>query len=129
MVLTTGTTAWGDEPILPTDYDNLSDLVMLGRRARRLSVMFDWWFSESGLRGLQKAVYEWGTSIKGRYRVFDARVLAAINAALGDANSVYALNEPRGGSVVAEVSCVFDAGMFRLHGRTTFDVIFVYVSA
>ena len=86
MVLTSGTTAWRDEPIVPTNYDNLSDLVMLGRRARGAVVMFDWRFSEAGLRGLQKAVYEGGTPIKGRYRVFDARVLVAINAALGEVN-------------------------------------------
>ena len=31
MVLTSGTTAWRDGPIMPANYDNLSDLVMLGR--------------------------------------------------------------------------------------------------
>jgi hypothetical protein len=106
MVLTSGRTAWRDKPVVPADYENLAELVALARRAREAVVMFDWPFTELGLRALQRAVYEWGTPIRGRYRVFDARVLAAINAALAEPNSIYMLSEPKDDSVVAEVSCV-----------------------
>lgn len=39
--------------------------------------------------------FERASPVVGRYKCLDARVLAAINAALGDTNTVLVLNEPK----------------------------------
>src|SRR5262249_30446548 len=80
------------------------------------------------LKRLRRAVYEWGRRIsRGRFRSFDARMLAAINGALGDTDSADALTEPMNGQLSGcEISCVGDGGVFRLRGQAPFDVVFGY---
>jgi hypothetical protein len=130
MIVTTALTRWERESLTPSDYDDLRALVKLARKARGLPVTFDWAFTRAGLLGLQRAVFEWGTPVPGRYRVFDSRVLRAISGALGEQNSVFVLSEPaNAGPLVADVTCVAEEGLFRLRGRATFDLIFGYVSA
>lgn len=73
------TTRWRDQPIVPNDYEDVPALVKLARRARGLVVEFDWAFSRDDLQRLRRAVYEWGSGVRGAYRCFDARVPAAIN--------------------------------------------------
>src|SRR5262249_56627991 len=101
-------------------------LVKLARQARNRVVEFDWQFSRDDLKRLRRAVYEWGRRIsRGRFRSFDARMLAAINGALGDTDSADALTEPMNGQLSGcEISCVGDGGVFRLRGQAPFDVVF-----
>jgi hypothetical protein len=120
------TTAWRDPPVVP-NYDDLRQFVALARQARNRVVEFDWSFTEDELRRLRVAVHHWGSSVVGRYRVFDARLLAAINAALGEPQSAHWLKEPvklQGLDYV--VAGVRDAGGFRLTGQATFDILFGY---
>ena len=65
----------------------------------------------------------YGTTVK----CFDARVLGAINSALGDADSIFVLKEPKKNrGVDFNVSCVGDGDTFRLQGHAPFDIIFGY---
>ena len=89
------TTAWRDEPLLPGKDDDLATLVRKARAARGRTVGFDWRLSPEELRCLRQAVHHWGSTVRGRYKLFDARVLAAINAALDEPDSAYVLVEPR----------------------------------
>ena len=62
--------------------------------------------------------------------VFDARVLTAINHALGETDSPFILNEPKNGQETdCQVSCVSDDDCFRLQGHAPFDIVFGYGSA
>jgi hypothetical protein len=63
--------------------------------------------------------------VAGRYKVFDARVLDAINGALGEYQSVFALNEPKS-SIDCRVSCTHEGDFFRLRGHAPFDIVFGY---
>ena len=82
-------------------------------------------FTREDLCSLRRAVYEGGSLVVGGYKCFDARVLAAINDALGDTRSIYVLNEPKNTqSLNAKVSCVREGDLFRLHGHATFDIVF-----
>jgi len=126
MAAAVSTTRWRDKPIVLEDYD-LAVLVPLARRTRGRLVDFDWAFSPGDLRCLRRAVYEWGSATSGRYRCFDARVLAAINTAIGETNSVFALKEPtRDQGIACEASCVAEDDVFRLRGHAPFDIIFGY---
>lgn len=123
------TTRWRDASIIPTDYEDIAALVKLARRARGRVVEFDWAFSRDDLLSLRRAVYEWGRAVRGVFRCFDARVLSAINDALGDPSTVLVLPEPKGAeSWDYVVSCVPDGDGFRLRGHGTFDVVFGYGS-
>lgn len=120
-------TSWRDAPVRPDRYDDLAQLVSLARRARQRMVEFDWGFSDEELRRLRAAVHYWGSPTVGRYKGFDARVIAAINQALGEPNSVHQLKEPsnmRG--LDARVQCVRDSDGYRLQGNATFDIVFGY---
>jgi hypothetical protein len=87
-------------------------------------------FSRDGLLHLRDAVFEWGSTVVGRYKCFDARVLAAINQALGDTTTVKVLNEPRNSEGTdCAVSCIIEGESFRLRGHAPFDIIFGYGSA
>lgn len=124
------TTRWEGKSIVPVNYDDLPALVKLARKARELPVAFNWILTEVGLEGLRRAVYEWGTRAPGRYRLFDSRMLDAVNGALNDPHSLYILSKPtRTGPVVAEVSCVAEGAVFHVRGRATFDLIFLYASS
>lgn len=120
------TTRWRDEPIIPSEW-NVATMVPLARRVRNRLVEFDWYFEPEDIQRLRRAVYEWGRRVTGRYRLFDARVLHAINDALGDEHSGFRLREPkRGGGIDCSVSCARDGDGFRLKGHAPFDVVFCY---
>jgi hypothetical protein len=124
------TTRWRDSPVVPDRYDDLPSLVKVARNARGRIVFFDWGFSPVDLLGLRRAVYEWGSRYAGRYKSFDARVLAVINQALGDSSSVFVLNEPKNiPPPDAEVACTRVGDRFRLQGYAPFDIVFAYGSA
>src|SRR5881296_3586832 len=123
-------TKWRDEPVVPNNYEDVAALVKLARRARNRIVEFDWAFSEEDLRRVREAVHHWGSSgVVGRYKCFDARVLAAINKALGEHDTVFVINEPKNmKDLDCEVSCDAQAGAYRLRGHATFDLVFGYGS-
>jgi hypothetical protein len=124
------TTRWRDEAITPTDYADVASLVKVVRRARGRIVEFDWYFTRQDLQLLRRAVYEWGSPVRGVYRCFDARVLAEINRALAEPDSIFVLNEPKGYERLdCKPSCVPDGDRFRLHGHAPFDIVFGYGEA
>jgi len=124
------TTAWRDEPLLPGKDDDLATLVRKARAARGRTVGFDWRLSPEELRCLRQAVHHWGSTVRGRYKLFDARVLAAINAALDEPDSAYVLVEPRASDgLPCAVQCVRVGPDFRLHGYAPFDVVWGYGAA
>lgn len=117
---------WRDEPVVPNTSD-VASLVKLARKARGRLVEFEWSFGHDDLRSVRRAVYEWGTPIVGRYKVFDARVLNAINLALGEPDSHLALKEPKVGRATdCTVTCVRHGDVFRLHGHGPFDCVIGY---
>jgi len=121
------TTRWRDEAFLPGDDDDVVKLVALAKKARDRVVVFDWAFAPEDLRDLRQAAFDWSSQVVGRYRCFDARVLAAINTALGEHKSIYVLREPkRARPMECAVSCTGDGDGFRLRGHAPFDVVFGY---
>ena len=130
MVGVTSTTRWCDEPISPEGYEDVATLVRMARKARGRIVEFDWAFTPDDLRRLRRAVFEWGSEVVGRYKCFDARVLAAINGALGETDSPFVLNEPQNKQETdCKVSCVVDGDFCRLQGHAPFDIVFGYGGA
>lgn len=130
MPAATSTTRWRDKAIVPEDYEDVATLIRVARKARGRIVEFDWAFTRDDLRRLRRAVYEWGSEVVGRYKCFDARVLAAINDALGETDTIFVLNEPKNSDGVdCKVSCVGDGDCFRLLGHAPFDIVFGYGSA
>jgi hypothetical protein len=124
------TTCWRDEPIVPEAYEDVATIIRIARKARGRIVEFDWAFTRDDLLRLRREVYEWGTEIVGRYKCFDARVLAAINDALGETDSPFVLNEPKKSQETdCKVSCFSDGDFFRLQGHAPFDIVFGYGSA
>lgn len=117
---------WRNAPVISESYNDLASLVALARRARNQIVEFDWYFREEELRPLQRAVYERGRSYAGRFRSFDARVLAAARNALQEPDTIYVLAEPKNGSVVASVSGEPSNGACRIHGNGPFACVFGY---
>jgi hypothetical protein len=124
------TTRWRDEAdqaLRPAEYGDVATLVALARRARGRVVELDWAFGVDALRELRDAVFQWGSHVTGRYRVFDARVLAAINTALGEHDTIYVLSERKNAPTVdCAVSCRTDGIGFRLTGHAPFDLVFGY---
>lgn len=124
------TTRWRDEPIVPEDYEHVATMVRVARKARGRIVEFDWAFTPDDLRRLRRDVYEWRSEVVGRYKCFDARLLAAINDALGETDSPLVLNEPKNSeNTDCKVSCVSDGDFFRLQGHAPFDIVFGYGTA
>jgi hypothetical protein len=117
------TARWRDHPLVPADYEDVPALVRLAHIARGQVVEFDWAFGRDDLQGLRRAVFEWGSPVRGRYKRFDARMLAAMNVALGETDTVLVLSEPAG-SVGPDcaVECLRDGDGFRLRGSVTFDI-------
>lgn len=125
-------TRWQDQSqaVVPDDYDDVYGLVKLAKRAIQQVVEFDWAFSRDDLERLRRAVYEWGSQDRGSYRRFAARLLAAINRAFDEQDTVFALNAPSGdGFLPCEVACVPDGDGFRLQGRAAFGIVFGYGEA
>ncbi len=122
------TTRWRDEAIVPQDYENRDSLIKVARKARGQIVDFNWIFSRGDLLCLRRAVHEWGRPSTGRYKCFDARVLAAINSALGETDSsIFVLNEPRNSEGTdCKAFCDSVDDEFRLHGHAPFDIVFGY---
>jgi hypothetical protein len=124
------TARWRDQPVVPADYEDVPALVKLAREARGQVVEFDWAFGRDDLQRLRRAVFEWGSVAQGRYKRFDARMLEAINLALGETDTVLVLNEPAGaGGPDCTVTCLPDGDGFRLRGRATFDIAFGWGAA
>jgi hypothetical protein len=127
MPIPQSTTRWRGEPVLPQDYDDVWALVSTAREARYQEVDFDWAFTEEGLRALQRAVLEWGTRVNGRFRRFDARVLSAVQQALGEPVTAFYLSEPKTASGAGFLVLGSREGdLFRLSGHASFDVVFGY---
>jgi hypothetical protein len=121
------TATWRDEPVVPTEFDDLAVLVKMARKARGRIVDFVWHLTDEELRSLRAAVHEWGSPSVGSYKCFDARVLAAINRALGESDSLLFLNEPKNSERTdCVVDCTADGETFRLSGHATFDILFGY---
>lgn len=124
------TARWRDKQVVPDNYENIAELVKTARAARRCIVEFEWVFTRDDLIYLRRAAFEWGSATVGCYKCFDARVLAAINSALKEENSVFSLKEPRNGRWAEfEVECVPEGALYRLRGHAPFDVVFGYVDA
>jgi hypothetical protein len=101
--------------------------VRTARKARHQLVEFAWLFTADELRSLRSAVHEWSSSSVGSYKAFGARVLAAINTALDEPDSMLFLNEPRrGGNPNCVVVCKQTNQGFSLNGQATFDLVFGY---
>ena len=127
MVTGISTTTWRDKRIAPEDYQDVAHLVAVARKARGRKIDFDWSFNRDDLRRLRHAVYEWGSGVTGRYRCFDARVIAAINAGLQDTTTAYVLMPSKNFTWSdCEVSCVSEGDLFRLRGHAPFDIVFFY---
>lgn len=127
MTSTSSWTRWRDPPLVPEAYDEVARLVQLARRARKRIVEFDWRFTEQELRALRAAVHDWGSGVVGRYKCFDARVLAAISEALGERDTEFHLAEPRNTPPIdCTVECVRDGVEFRLRGHASFDLVLGY---
>lgn len=123
----TNTTRWRDDPIIPTDYTDVAQLVRLARGARGRIVEFDWAFTREDLLRFRSAVFDWGSRVTGRYRVFDAQMLRAVNAALGDMTTMQALPMPKNSaSVDCAVKCEADGEVFRIAGHAPLDIIIGY---
>ena len=72
-------------------------------------------------------VHFWGSYVQGRYRKFDAQIVAAINDALQEADSAYVLSIPaRTAGVDSDVAGERVGGDFRLTGHASFDVVAGY---
>jgi hypothetical protein len=126
----TSMTRWRDKPIVPQDYEDIDGIVRVARKARGRIVEFEWAFTQDELVWLRRAVFEWGSGVVGRYKCFDARVLAAINEALSETNTIFVLNEPKNiGQVDCRVACDEDGDRFWLRGHAPFDIVFGYGSA
>ena len=122
--------SWRDKPVRPGPADDIGALVALARKARAQLVDFDWVLSAQELRRLREAVHSWGVPVRGRYKRFDAQILAAINEALGEPNSAYSLPIPKDSVDIESFVNASAAGEdFRLQGCTSPDVIFGYSSA
>jgi hypothetical protein len=117
-------------PIVPTNYDDVPALIRLVRRLRLEIIEFEWVFNRDELLSLRRAVFEWGSHVQGTYKVFDSRVLEAINSALGEPGSPFSLKAPKKFDWVdCRAVCDTDGERFRLHGHATFDVVFGYAEA
>lgn len=127
---TTDTTTWRDEAqrLVPQDYTDVAAMVGVARKVRNRAVDFDWSFLDEDLRALRRVAYDWACAEQGRYKCFDARVMSAINAALGEPDSRYSVNEPKSAQGMdCVVACELVDGRFRLYGHAPFDVVFGYV--
>lgn len=125
MTATSSWAKWRDTPIVPEGYDDVAQLVRLARRARKQIIEFEWRFSEQVLRSLRENVHESFSGVVGRYKTFAARVLAAVNQALGEHDTVYFLAEPRNARAVdCALECALEGTDYRLHGHASFDLVF-----
>lgn len=122
------TTKWRDKAVTPDSYEDIVQLSRLARRARNLTVEFAWEFSESDLRHLRAAVYFWGKPTTGRFKRFHSRVLEAINAALGEADSICYLKpyRPHKTDSDCKVNPMEGSDRFLFEGFATFASIFGY---
>lgn len=112
----------GAQAPVPMDYGDPAAMVGLARRVRNRVVEFDWGFLDEDLRALRRVGYDWAR------QGFSARVVAAINAALDEPDSRYAVHEPESArGLDGVVSCALREGRFRLHGHAPFDVVFGYL--
>jgi len=118
---------WCSKPVAPDSYDDVAALVRLARKARSGVVEFDWVFSEADLRRLQRCVSGWSSGVVGRYRCFDARVLAAIASGLREPDTALLVIESRNSEGRDDqVACTREGDMYHLRGRATFDLVYRY---
>lgn len=117
---------WRDQPVRPVDYGDLGGLVRCARNVRGITVDFDWVLKKSEVEDLRAEIYRWGTGAAGRYRYFDSMVLAAMNGALGDANSEFNLSSPESIDSECRISCSIEGDVAHLRGAAPFDVVLGY---
>jgi hypothetical protein len=127
MLVRSSSTSWRDQPIFPENYQGVAHLVAIARKARGRMVDFNWVFTRGDLLRLRHAVYEWGSGVTGRYRCFDAQVVAAINAVLDDTVTALVLMPPKNSTWAgSEVTALTEGELFRLRGHAPFDILFGY---
>lgn len=119
-----GTSRWAGKPVPAPDYEDLPRLARAARKARSSRVEFEWMFTDDEIRSLRSAIVDSLSSSVGRYRAFNALVLAAINVALKDPNSLYAIPIPKDANRFGEVGCRRNSTGFHVVGVTTFDIFF-----
>lgn len=123
------TCKWQGEPISPAGYEDIGGLVAVARQARGRPVDFDWTFTADELQTFRQAVYKCGSAVSGRYRSFAVLVLAAINDALGDTDTMFVLTEAKNAAKTsAHADCTSVGSSVRLRGQAPFDVVFGYAS-
>ena len=120
------TAQWRGDPVVPDSYDDVAALVSLARKARKELVDFDWLLTRDEITRLREAVHSWGVTVRGRYKKFDAQVLAAINEVLEEPDSAYTLSIPKGTEWDSEVRALREGDNYRLSGHAGFDVVFGY---
>lgn len=121
--------AWRGDAVAPSDYGDVAHVVQFVRRARQRVVDFAWHLDAEQLRELRTGITAWSSSVVGRYKTFDARVLAAVNAALGEHDTRFAIREPRNGAIDCTVVCARLGEGYRLAGHAPFDVVLGYALA
>lgn len=85
-----------------------------------------WRLDVEQLRELRVAIASWSSAVTGRYKTFDARVLSALNAALGESDTRFVLNEPRNGAIDCAVECTGSGESYVVHGHAPFDLVMGY---
>jgi hypothetical protein len=117
---------WRDDAVTPLNYDDVAHVVRSVRRARRRVVAFAWHLTADQLRQLRLGITAWSSSVVGRYKTFDARIVKAIDAALGEPDARFAIREPQNGVVDCTVTCARSGDDYRLEGHAPFDLVFAY---
>ncbi len=120
---------WRDEPAVPPSYDDLHEFVRVARQARGRWVEFEWRVTADELASVRRAVLEWTAKTTGRYRSFDARMVAAMNAAQCDAGAPTLVDARPDDAAGGRVACAAVDGGYQLTGSATFDILFGYASA
>jgi hypothetical protein len=113
-------------PVAPTSYDDVAAVVHAVRKARQSIVEFSWRLDAEQIRELRTAIASWSSSVVGRYKTFDARVLSALNTALGESDTRFVLNEPRNGAIDCAVECTGSDDSYVVQGHAPFDVVMGY---
>lgn len=118
---------WRETPLPLTSLEDVPACIELAKKARGAVLDFEWTLDRASVERLRDAVHAWGAGVRGRYRRFDARVLAAIADALGEYETVYRLSAPSSGDDgSSHVTCAQAGEAFRLSGHVGADVLLGY---
>ncbi len=126
MLNTRPSAVWRGDAVTPTNYDDVVHVVHCVRRARQRVVEFAWQLTADQLRQLRAGITAWSSSVVGRYKTFDARIVRAINDALGEPNAGFAIREPRNGAIDCTVTCTSFDAVYLLAGHAPFELVFAY---